>query len=274
MKQYGKIISKLRKENNMTQAELGMHLNVTYQAVSKWENDQSQPDFETMVQIAELFHVPLTIFSEEAVEANPRIPLLGYCTTCGNAVTEENVAQKRPVLLCKECALAAQKRKEHEEAAKKAAEAKKIEEARIAEIKRKAEIARARNKGLIWAGVISGILLIIFLICVLSTKESVGKGIAGSFIVTLFIFTFISQMFWNGFVYNACCFGGKTIGAPGVIFTLDLDGIFFLVGVKLLFAVLRFLIFLITSILSICFAIVCSPFTFIPALLRINRDGI
>lgn len=62
MKQYGKVISKLRKENNMTQAELGAKLNVTYQAVSKWENDQSQPDFATMVEMAKLFNVPLNIF--------------------------------------------------------------------------------------------------------------------------------------------------------------------------------------------------------------------
>ena len=40
MKQYGKIIAQLRKENNLTQAELGAKLNVTYQADSKWENDQ------------------------------------------------------------------------------------------------------------------------------------------------------------------------------------------------------------------------------------------
>ncbi len=39
MENYGKIISSLRKEKGLTQNDLGKELNVTYQAVSKWEND-------------------------------------------------------------------------------------------------------------------------------------------------------------------------------------------------------------------------------------------
>lgn len=274
MKQYGKIISKLRKEHNMTQAELGAHLNVTYQAVSKWENDQSQPDFATMVQIADLFHVPLTIFSEEASETDPQAPVLGYCTTCGNVVTEENVSQMRPVLLCKDCAIDAQKRRAQEEIKRKEAEAKKIEAARIAEKRKQDANIAARNKGLIWAGVISGILLIIMLIFAFLSKDSIGKGILSALIVSLFAFTFVSQLFWEGFILEACIFGGKTIGTPGVIFSLDLDGLFFLIAVKLIFAILRLLIFLLTSLLSVCFAVLCSPFTFVPAMLRVNREGV
>lgn len=40
----GSTISNLRKEKNMTQAELANKLNVTDKAVSKWERGISYPD--------------------------------------------------------------------------------------------------------------------------------------------------------------------------------------------------------------------------------------
>lgn len=43
LKTNGEIINALRKLNNLTQAELGGTLNVTSQAVSKWERDESEP---------------------------------------------------------------------------------------------------------------------------------------------------------------------------------------------------------------------------------------
>lgn len=65
--------------------------------------------------------------------------------------------------------------------------------------------------------------------------------------------------------------GGHIIGTPGVIFTLDLDGLIFLVGVKLLFAVLRFAVWLLTSAVTVAAAIVIAPFTFVPQLMRLNK---
>ena len=97
MEQFGKLLAKLRKENNMTQAELGEKLNVTYQAVSKWENDQSLPDFHTIVEIAKLFNVPLSTFANEdevvADKVESEEPTVGFCKTCGIAVKKENLAQ-------------------------------------------------------------------------------------------------------------------------------------------------------------------------------------
>lgn len=37
MKQYGLVIAKLRKLKGLTQQELSKKLNVSYQAISKWE---------------------------------------------------------------------------------------------------------------------------------------------------------------------------------------------------------------------------------------------
>ncbi len=48
----GQNISKLRKDNGLTQAELAEKLNVSVQAISKWENDISYPDIERIGQLA------------------------------------------------------------------------------------------------------------------------------------------------------------------------------------------------------------------------------
>lgn len=50
-------IKDLRKKKNMTQDELAEKLSVTRQAVSNWENGKTQPDVETLTQLAEVFDV-------------------------------------------------------------------------------------------------------------------------------------------------------------------------------------------------------------------------
>lgn len=51
----GQKIAALRKEKGWTQEELSEKLNVSPQAVSKWENDISCPDITLLPQIAKLF---------------------------------------------------------------------------------------------------------------------------------------------------------------------------------------------------------------------------
>lgn len=53
----GQTIKKLRKERNLTQEELAEQLNVTYQAISKWENETGLPDISQIVPIASVFGV-------------------------------------------------------------------------------------------------------------------------------------------------------------------------------------------------------------------------
>lgn len=53
----GQLIKKLRKDNNLTQAELATKLGVTYQAVSKWENGKNVPDIATLKEISTMFNI-------------------------------------------------------------------------------------------------------------------------------------------------------------------------------------------------------------------------
>ena len=55
----GEIIARLRKEKGMTQEDLARELNISYQAVSKWENGISSPDISNIKAIAQLFGVSI-----------------------------------------------------------------------------------------------------------------------------------------------------------------------------------------------------------------------
>ena len=55
----GKFIKDLRKKNNLTQKELADKYNVTYQAVSKWENGKNMPDLSLLKEMSKDFNVSL-----------------------------------------------------------------------------------------------------------------------------------------------------------------------------------------------------------------------
>lgn len=50
----GERITKLRKERNISQGQLAAALEVSRQAVSKWENDQASPDTIKLIKLAEV----------------------------------------------------------------------------------------------------------------------------------------------------------------------------------------------------------------------------
>lgn len=59
MEEIGSIIKDIRKKNNLTQNEFASILGVTYQAVSKWENEKSIPDIIILREISDKFNVDL-----------------------------------------------------------------------------------------------------------------------------------------------------------------------------------------------------------------------
>lgn len=59
MEQIGTNIRLLRRTKNITQEELASALHISYQAVSKWENNSSQPDIALLPAIANYFGVSI-----------------------------------------------------------------------------------------------------------------------------------------------------------------------------------------------------------------------
>ena len=54
-----KNIKQLRAGKGWTQAELAKELNVSEDAVSKWENGKNMPSLEDVVHLSKIFDVPI-----------------------------------------------------------------------------------------------------------------------------------------------------------------------------------------------------------------------
>ena len=54
---FGEKLQELRRRSGMSQDTLAEKLEVSRQAVSKWERDETMPETEKVVRIAQLFNV-------------------------------------------------------------------------------------------------------------------------------------------------------------------------------------------------------------------------
>ncbi len=72
MEDVKKIVSqnlvRLRKESNLTQAELAKRINYSDKAISRWEKGEVVPDLETIYALSETFGVPVSAITEKQEE--------------------------------------------------------------------------------------------------------------------------------------------------------------------------------------------------------------
>lgn len=61
LRTVGSTIRELRKNKNLTQEELAEAINVTPQAISKWENNIGWPDISQIIPLATFFGVSTDI---------------------------------------------------------------------------------------------------------------------------------------------------------------------------------------------------------------------
>ncbi len=64
----GNNIKELRKLNKMTQYDLAEKLNYSNKAVSRWESGEVIPDVQTLVNICEIFEIPISKIFEEKLQ--------------------------------------------------------------------------------------------------------------------------------------------------------------------------------------------------------------
>lgn len=272
MTNYGTKIAELRTANKMTQAQLGSMLNVTSQAVSKWENGLSEPDIESIKKICEIFHITFDEFfgaepkDEQPTEAEPPKPeqsqvILAYCDVCDKPlynpkeyrVSIENGIQHTTCLEC---------------IPKKQEKARKEKEEQLAKVRRQNQNNERSEmrKGLLW-GILGAVgFAAIALILGFSLQSTLG-AIIGGVICAYAGYATVCQFVWTNSVWDVFGFFLRSFRLPGVIFTLDLNGIFFLIFVKVFGAIicglLSALLFIVGVIVTSIYAMVIFPFALI-----------
>lgn len=289
----GSKIKKARTEANLTQKDLADQLSVTFQTVSKWEGGVTEPDLATLRAIAKILGVSLEylVSEDEDVEKTksvekepvvapapaPQTKQIGTCRDCNSAILEGDIYHsverrspsgvKETVTVCDACF------KRHEEEI----------ERRAREVEKSMAPNSSGQKGgvfhkitdrndkrpLIWGIVVGIIVFVLTLIGCIANYDSVGIGwtIAGPLlfgyastatIYCIFTASYISDVFME--------VASWSIRFPGLIFSWDLEGLMWLIAMKLLFFVLGILVSIATFLLAVGLSALLSVFSFIPLL--------
>lgn len=89
----GERISELRRDAGVSQAELASALNVSRQAVSKWETDQSSPDAMNLIKLADLLDTDIEYLTTGRRNYGRRPPVLIKTTETVEKIVEKPVVQ-------------------------------------------------------------------------------------------------------------------------------------------------------------------------------------
>ena len=82
------ILKSLREKNNLTQEEMAVRVNITRQAVSRWETGETQPNPQMLKVLSREFNVSIN-----TLLGSPRQL---YCQCCGMPLTEDSMISKEP----------------------------------------------------------------------------------------------------------------------------------------------------------------------------------
>ena len=258
----GEKIKSLRVENSLTQKELAEKLYVTAQAVSRWENNEVEPSISTLGEMAKVFNVSVSellgeensqkevVVEKEIVYKEPK-PVLAVCEHCNKPIYDgaEIVRNKRHYgdstetqILCRDCDIQIKKER-HEQAVQ--------------------EGLRRRKNSFVWAGIFSGLIAIAALVIAILLHAS-PLVIALSAVGGLLFYPFLACLYLdNTFVADlVTAIASWTIRLPGLIFNLSLEGILWLLTVKLAMWVLGGILSFALLILAIVVGVIVSLFVY------------
>lgn len=269
MVKIGDNLKRLRTQNHMTQKELAEQLNVSAQAVSRWENDEVEPSLETLGQLAAIFSISVDeLFGKETPQApqpEPEIryvetqskPVLAVCEKCNKPlydstdICRDRTADGHSTVKCREC---------------------DAKDKRMAAYCRIDELRSERRRAWIWGGIAACVVLIGFIIAMTQVGFKAGLlvgGIVGSVLTLAFIACCFFDNTFVGEMWQDVCEWGA-VKMPGVIFSLDFDGIVFLIAAKILFFILGVLAAIAAFVLATALGLICGIFA-LPFAIGINQ---
>ena len=252
----GANIRKLRLQHEMTQKNLADKLFVSAQAVSRWENDEVEPSIGTILELAKIFDVSadeiLGVVTEEAQKSKekkeegkheedteqqreketPFRQFLAACEECNKPIYEsEEIVRDNGTVKCLDC-VEKRERLNH------------------------MILVRDGVKKRIYSFIFGGLACAFFLFVTFSGWNHAFADTymrIFSLVFSLAMFTFVSCCILdNNFVaYAFLGIANWSIRMPGLIFTFDLDGCLWFIGMKILFAVIGFLLGIVMFLLAL-----------------------
>lgn len=269
MANYGELISKQRKSKGFSQAQLAEMLFVSPQAVSKWENNHSEPDLATLKKISEILDIPVDRFFEvtgETLKSSVETTDQFYCWVTGKELNSDEMYEFEPVPISKE----GKEMLDKEEAF--------LVNHETRDLTVKMSNVNKKQVSFIVGTIIGFILMVIFVISAF-TNETTPTPVADAFIAGVFgllLITFLSQMFYDSWLRGDFFFAfiGKTIRMPGLIFELSIDGVIWLIIVKGILWFITIIFTVVVFLLGFLISLVVSPFSYIYELINIRKvDG-
>lgn len=286
----GHKIKEFRTKTGMTQKDLADQLHVTYQAVSRWENNEAEPSFDTLKEMCRIFNCTandlfeienpvveeVEVVEEPVVEEKPQIiekviiqetkPVLSVCEDCNTPIFDSNDIHRINInkigtkkVICSKCY-----NKFLEQNKKKEIEQKELN---------RACFRKRRIHSIIWPALLSLIFIIVAISSFIDGDTTAGIS---SLITGVAIYTFVATMILkNTFIPDMWLeiTSWGFVRMPGVIFQLSFDGVIFLIVVKILFFILGVILALLAASFATVLALFLSIFVYPFALVK-NLKGI
>lgn len=268
----GEKITELRKHNNVTQEQLGKELNISAQAISKWERNLSEPDLYAIKAMSNIFNVSIDTLINDDKELEFKNIIEDKnnyeCSNCHKKYDKSNISQFEPNIICKDCHDKVEKQINTIVSNNVDTDNNEIEDK---DNKKK----RWFQSSLLIKFIISvGISLILMTLSFVFGNINNVDDVIAIIVGTIVIFTFLFQIFSETIIQDIV-FGsfGKSIQMPGIIFSLDIDSIIFMLAYKFIIApLIVFIIGVVVFFGGLLLAFIISPFTFFFTLPGVIED--
>ena len=262
----GKKLALQRKAIGLTQEEVALRIRVNTKTLADWENNIGEPSIQNLKDFAALFNISLDDLLDTGMGDDDET--LAHCKVCGVVITEKNLGDKSPEMLCRRCTevrkaqerRAELERKAIEERQKKIVLAQKMDEYN-AHRSRQKTIRRKRNKSFFVASLVTA-PFVAFLLYTLNQSFDMTWLISGT-ILSYALFSTISLFFYDGIVRNFIVrMATASFKMPGLMYTFDWDGFLWVIMMKGLFALIKLGLSCIFGTIGFIICLIMSPFVF------------
>ena len=281
----GQKIKKLRIDNHLTQKDLAEQLYVTFQTVSKWEKDENEPDVPTLREMSKLFGCSLNYLlseeNEEEVDESEEEPEkviveqvtntvhihqkeLHVCEVCKKDISEDDLEMEQICVHRGGRGRAAEYRAAYYH--KKCFAELKSKRAAAADQRRSEYVKKSSRISFGFGGAGGAIALGIALAVLLNPNIIELKplyAVLYSILIGYLVFSMLYCILSHSYIEDVfLTLSTSSIKFPGLIFSWDIEGFIWVIAMKILFAVIAFVVGVFALIFGIAISLILGGVSF------------